>query len=234
MDFFQGHDSLSIFEWIIRAIITFLFMMIAAKFMGSRAISQLRMLDFVIVLMLGNIIAHPLSDPTIGMKGSTITTIVIVALYIMSVVLDLKWPVIRKITDPSPFPLIKDGEISYQGLKKARISIDYLLAELRKQKVDDVKKVALALWESDGSMSVFLDPNYEVLTPAAYQKKPEPFDLPRTVIKEGKIDVDELSQIDLGEEWLINTLRSGHQTEVSNVLLATIDCKRNLNVFFYK
>ncbi len=156
MDFFQGHDSLSLIEWVIRAIITFFFMMIAAKVMGSRAISQLRLLDFVIALMLGNIIAHPLSDPTIGMKGSTITTIVIVVLYIMGVVLDLKWPGIRKITDPSPFPLIKDGEISYQGLKKARISIDYLLAELRKQKVDDVKKVALALWESDGKMSVFL------------------------------------------------------------------------------
>jgi uncharacterized membrane protein YcaP (DUF421 family) len=231
--FFQGQDSLTIVQWILRAILTFFFMFVMAKLMGQRAISQLRLLDFVIALMLGNIIAHPLSDETIGMTGSIISTIVIVVLYIAGVLLSLKWTWLRKVTDPVPFLLVKDGEILYKGLKKARISIDYLLAELRKGKVEDVKKVALALWEADGKISIFLDPQYEALTPSTYQLKTEPFDLPRVIIKEGKINYQELGQIKKEEGWLVNTLKTRHQTEVDNVLLATIDNKHNLKVFLH-
>ncbi|WP_420490705.1 DUF421 domain-containing protein [Neobacillus drentensis] len=221
-------------EWFLRSTVSFFFLLFAAKIMGSRAISQLRLLDFVIALMLGNIIAHPLSDQTIGLKGSIISTIVIVVLYVGSVFLSLKWTALRKITDPSPFPLIKEGEIIYKGLKKARISIDYLLAELRKEKIEDVKKVALALWESDGQMSIFLDPQYQALTPSTYQMKTESFDLPRTIIKEGTIDAKVLVEFNKEEGWLINTLKNHHQTELKNVLLATIDHKNNLKIFLYR
>ncbi|MBO0962191.1 DUF421 domain-containing protein [Neobacillus sp. MM2021_6] len=234
MEFLHGQHSLSAIEWILRAAISFFILLITAKIMGSRAISQLRLIDFVIALMLGNIIAHPLSDQTIGMKGSIISTFVIAILYIGGVFLSLKWTAFRKLTDSEPFPVIKNGEIIYPGLKKARISIDFLLAELRKEKIADVKKVALALWEADGKISIFLDPQYEAITPATYQMKTEPFDLPKTIIKEGKINTQVLKEVNKEEEWLINTIRSNYKTEISEVLLTTIDNKNKLTVFLYK
>jgi len=69
MDFFQSQDTLTAFEWILRALVAFLFLILVAKILGQRAISQLRLLDFVIALVIGNIIAHPLSDEHIGLKG---------------------------------------------------------------------------------------------------------------------------------------------------------------------
>ncbi|PGY15142.1 DUF421 domain-containing protein [Bacillus sp. AFS031507] len=234
MSFFHSQETLSSIEWILRAVIGFFFMLIVAKIMGQRAISQLRLLDFVIALVLGNIIAHPLSDEKLGMKGSMITTVVLVVLYTGGLFISLKSSRIEKFLNPAPFPLIKEGEINYKGLKKARISIDHLLAELRKEKVADIKKVALAFWEPDGKISIFLDPKYEALTPANYQKKIEPFDLPRTIIKEGKIDFTALQQIRVEEGWVVNQLKTLHQVEVSNVLLGTIDCQKNLQIFLYK
>ncbi|WP_066067696.1 DUF421 domain-containing protein [Neobacillus soli] len=234
MDFFLSQESLTLIEWTLRAVVTFIFLLIAVKIMGSRAISQLRLLDFIIALMLGNIIAHPLSDQRIGLKGSVISTIVIIVLYLMGIFLNLKWTWLRNTIESSPIPLIKEGEIIYKGLKKARISIDLLLAELRKEKIEDVKKVALALWESDGKMSIFLDPQYAAITPSIYNLKTEPFDLPQTIIREGKIDFPLLQQMNLEEEWLVNSLKTLHQEEAGNVLLCTIDRKKNLNVFLYK
>lgn len=234
MDFFHSQETLSSIEWVLRAVIGFFFLLIVAKIMGRRAISQLRLLDFIMALVVGNIIAHPLSDESLGMKGSMISTVVLVVLYTGGLLISIKSSRVEKFLDPAPFPLIKEGEINYKGLKKARISIDYLLAELRKEKVEDIKKVALALWESDGKISFFLEPKYEALTPASYQKKVEPFDLPQTIIKEGSIDLKELKRSALGEEWLINTLRSQHHTEVGNVLLGTIDRSNNLKIFLYK
>ncbi|MFP5112871.1 DUF421 domain-containing protein [Bacillaceae bacterium C204] len=234
MDFFHSQETLSSIEWILRAVIAFFFLLIVAKVMGQRTISQLRLLDFVITLVLGNIIAHPLSDERLGMKGSMITTVVLVVLYTGSLLISLKSSRIEKFLDPDPFPLIKDGKINYKGLKKARISIDHLLAELRKEKVEDVKKVALALWESDGKISIFLDPKYQALTPASYQMKIEPFDLPKTIIKEGKIDFSVMQQINVEEEWIVNTLKTLHQVEVGEVLLGTVDSKKNVKVFLFK
>ncbi|MED1468863.1 DUF421 domain-containing protein [Bacillus salipaludis] len=234
MHFFHGQESLTIMEWSLRAIITFFFMLFSAKIMGSRAISQLRLLDFIIALMLGNIIAHPLSDHSIGMKGSIISTMIIIVLYMICISISLKWPRFRKFMDADPIPLIKDGEILNKGLLKAKISVDYLLAELRKEKIEDVKKVALALWEADGQMSIFLDPQFEPLTPSNYQMKTEPFDLPKTIISEGEINFHVLQQIKKDEKWLYNHLRNFHQTDVSNVLLATIDRKSKLNILLYK
>ncbi len=105
---------------------------------------------------------------------------------------------------------------------------------MRKEKIEDVKKVALALWESDGQVSIFLDPQYEAVTPSTYQMKTEPFDLPRTIIKEGTIDAKVLEELNKEEGWLINTLKNYHQTELKDVLLATFDCKNNLKIFLYK
>lgn len=234
MGFFQSQETLTSIEWVLRAIVAFIFLVIVAKVMGQRAISQLRLLDFVMALVIGNIIAHPLSDENLGLKGSVITTIVLVSLYLCGIYLILKWPWFRRLVTPPPINLVKDGEIIYQGLKKARISIDVLLEELREEKVEDVKKVALAIWEADGKISVFLDPKYNPLTPANYQLVTEPFDLPKLIIKDGKLDLKELKQINRDEQWVASNLKTQYQTEIKNVLLATIDKKENLKVFLYK
>jgi uncharacterized membrane protein YcaP (DUF421 family) len=234
MDFLHGQETLTAIEWVLRAVIAFIFLVIVGKVLGQRTISQLRLLDFVIALVIGNVIAHPLSDEGLGLEGSVITTIVLSVLYLGGIFTILKFPALRRFINHSAVTVVKDGEILYEGLKKARISIDILLEELREEKVEDVKKVALAIWEADGKMSVFLDPKYEPITPSHYQMDIEPFDFPRTIIKEGKIDSKELRQIQKDEGWVVSSLANLYQTEVKNVLLATFDNKGNLKVFLYK
>ncbi|WHX99744.1 YetF domain-containing protein [Neobacillus sp. DY30] len=234
MNFFHSQESLTTIEWILRAVVAYFFLILVAKAMGQRSIAQLRLIDFAMALVIGNIIAHPLSDEHLGLKGSVITTGVLVVLYISSIYTILKFPLIRNLITPSPITLVKDGEIISKGLTKAKISIDILLEELRERKVEDVKKVALAMWEADGKLSVFLDPQYEPITPSTYNLAVEPFDFPRTIIKEGRINSQVLTEINKKEDWLIAALKNQYQTAVTNVLLATIDRKDNIKVFLYK
>src|SRR3954452_9933370 len=169
MDFFNGQETLTIIQWILRAIVSFFFLLFAVKLMGKRAISQLKLLDFIMSLVIGNILAHPLSDEQLGLKGSMITTAVLIILYIISVFSSLKWRKFRNFFESSPFPLIENGQIVYKSLARARISIDFLLSELRKEKIEDIQKVSLALWEPDGTISLFLNPQYQAVTPADMQ-----------------------------------------------------------------
>ncbi|PLR96832.1 DUF421 domain-containing protein [Bacillus sp. T33-2] len=234
MYFFQSQETLTVVHWILRAVVSFFFMLVTVRIMGQRSISQLRLLDFVMALILGNIIAHPLSDEQLAMTGSMVTISALVFLYIAAIMISAKWKWLRHLLNPVPFVLIKDGEIIYKGLKKARISIDYLLTEVRKDKIADIKKIALALWEADGTISIFLHPRDQAVTPRLLKVPTEPFDYPRTIIVEGKIDAEELHHLNKDRKWLIDQLRAEHKTEVRNVLLATLDSKDNLTVLFYR
>ena len=234
MDFLHGQETLSAIDWILRAIIAYFFLLAIAKLLGQRSISQLRVLDFAITLVIGNIIAHPLSDEKLGLEGSIITTIVLLILYLSCIFIALKFPSFRRLINHSPITIVQNGEILYNRLKKARISVDVLLEELREEKVGDVKKIALATWEPNGKISVFLRPEYEPITPSSLQTKMEPFYLPKTIIKEGKINFDQLKELHKDERWIVSKLENLYQTDVKNVLLATLDNKDNLNVFLYK
>jgi uncharacterized membrane protein YcaP (DUF421 family) len=234
MDFFHSQESLTAIQWILRAIVAFFFLLFAAKIMGQRSISQLRLLDFIMALLLGNIIAHPLSDEQLGLKGAMITMTVLIILYTVGVFLSLEWYKFRNWLEPSPFPIIKNGQILYKNLTKARISIDFLLSELRKEKIEDVQKVALALWEPDGTISFFLNPQHQALTPADMQLMTKPFAFPRTIIKEGKIDFSELNQIGKDEMWLKNRIKITYNADINDILLATIDNNDNIKIFLYK
>lgn len=233
MEFFHSQESLTAIQWILRAIVAFFFLLFATKIMGQRSISQLRMLDFAMAITLGNIIAHPLSDEGLGMKGSMITMTVLVVLYLICVFLSLKWVAFRHLIDSTPIPLIKNGQIISANLQKARISVDLLLSELRKEKIEEVQNVALALWEPDGSISSFLHTPYQTPTRADISVQSNPFFLPTVLIKEGKIDYHELSKTKHSEQWLMGQLKTTYKLEIKDVLLATMDQKNNLHVFRY-
>ena len=234
MDFLNSQESLTTVQWTLRAIVSFFFLFFAAKLMGKRFISQLGFLDFVMALLLGNILAHPLSDEHLGMKGSMITMTVLVILYSIGVFLSLKWYKFRNWLDSSPSPIIKNGQIIYKNLAKARIPIDFLLLELRKGKIEDIQKVSLALWEPDGTISFFLNPQYQALSPRDMQLATKPFVFPKVIIRERKIDFNELNQIGKDEMWLKNTVNIKYNTDINNILLATIDNNNNMQICLYK
>ena len=233
MEFFHSQESLTTIQWILRAVFSFIFLLLATKVMGERTLSQLRLIDFTIALILGNILAHPLSDEQLGLKGSLITTIVLIILYLFCVFTSLKWDTFRKWFEPSPYPLIINGEIIYANLRKARITIDHLLSELRKEKIEDIHKVAHAQWEPDGTISFFLSPQFQALTPEDMQLVKKPFSFPRIIIKEGKIDFNELHQTGKDNTWLENKF-SIFNVKARDILLATIDNNDELKIYRYK
>ena len=234
MDFFHGQETLTAMQWILRAVVGYFFLLIIVKLMGQRSISQLNLLDFAIAVVIGNIVAHPLSDEGLGLKGSMITMGVLVILYVSSVFMVLKSKYLRKFVLPNPLPLIKNGQFVYKNLTKARISVDYILSEARKEKIDDLKKLSLALWEPDGTISFFVSPNYQAVTRGDLNIVTEPFDFPKIVVREGNIEKPVLLQIGKEESWLLSALKTNYNVVLADVLLATIDKRYQLKIFLYR
>ncbi|MDM5317536.1 DUF421 domain-containing protein [Fictibacillus sp. b24] len=233
LDFYQAQENLIGIEWVLRAVVAFFFMLLTVKLMGLRTLSQLRLMDFIIALIFGNIIAHPLSDQHLGLKGSLITMSVLLILYVSTTVAGLHWLGLRKLIDPPPIPLVKNGQILYHNLKKTRITIDVLLSELRKHRVIDIQEVALALFEPNGTITSFLQPQYQTVIQKDINLPPKPFEYPQIVIKEGKINQKELSKTGKTEAWLLEQLQQ-QNTKLSDILLGTLDNHEHLHFMYYK
>jgi len=221
LNFIHGKEALTALEWVLRGSVSFVFLLIIAKFMGQRSISQLRLLDFIIALTLGNIIAHPLSDQKIGLQGSFITTATFTALYVTGTWLSLKWPRFNRFLHPTPITLIQNGQIQFHHLAKARISADFLFSELRKEKVEDIQKVSLALWEPGGIISVFMDTPYQPVTRADMDLKTQPFSITRPIIVDGQIEMTLLQEMGKDLGWLEEQI-AGASVDIPDVMLATV------------
>ncbi|MGE5623439.1 MAG: DUF421 domain-containing protein [Methanocella sp.] len=230
--FFAGHETLTAAQWALRGAVAYLFLLLGARIAGQRAISQLRLLDFTTALILGNILAHPLSDPKLSLLGPLITTFVVVALHAAGALLSLKSPLYRRFVEPPPVILVRDGQVSPRALRKARLPLEGFLAELRKLKVADLGKVALALWEPGGTISVFLQPAFEPATRSDLAVTSQPFSLPRTIIREGRTDGRALGELGKEEAWLQNQVKAQGLT-VRDVFLATLADGDQLHVVAY-
>ncbi|WNR44453.1 DUF421 domain-containing protein [Paenibacillus roseipurpureus] len=230
LDFFRSQDSLTTLQWILRAVVGYSFLLITAKALGQRSISQLRFLDFVIALILGNIMAHPLSDEHLALKGSMITTLSIVVLYLITSWLSLKWNFLKHLFEPTPLTLIQHGQLHIGGLRKAKISVDHLFSELRKQQVEDIEKVARALWEPGGTISVFLEPQYQTVTAKDMAIPSEPFSLVKPLIVQGVYDKKLLTQQGKDLAWLQAQMEAA-EVPLEQVELATIDDQDGIHIY---
>ncbi|MBD0382087.1 DUF421 domain-containing protein [Paenibacillus sedimenti] len=230
MNFFHSQESLTIIEWILRAVVGYLFLLIATKLLGQRSISQLRFLDFTIALILGNIIAHPLSDEKLGLSGSMTTTATIVLLYLATSWLSLKWNFLKHFLDPAPITLIQNGQIQIKNLSKAKISMDHLFSEVRKQQIEDIQKVALALWEPGGTISIFVSPQHQPATAADMNIHKAAFSLVKPIIIEGSTNHKLLRQLGKDSAWLEAKIRAKHQN-IHEVPLATIDDQEQIRIY---
>src|SRR5690606_7879556 len=119
----------------------------------------------------------------------------------------------------------------HPNLKKARITIDYLLSEARQARIEDLRKLSLALWEPDGTVSFFASPQYQGPTRQGFDMIPEPFDLPVVVMREGKIDRQALGQAGKDETWCLSVLKEEHYVQLKDVLLATVERSGKVKVF---
>jgi uncharacterized membrane protein YcaP (DUF421 family) len=112
--------------------------------------------------------------------------------------------------------------------------VDDILSEARKEKIDDLKKLSLALWEPDGTISFFVSPNYQAVPRGDLNIVTEPFDFPKIVVREGNIEKPVSLQVGKEESWLLSALITNYNVVLADVLLATIDKRYQLKIFLYR
>lgn len=224
-------DFKELLDVTIRAISSLITLFLVTKMLGKKQVSQLSLFDYVIGISIGNFAA----EMTINLESNEINGIWAVVLfglfaYLISI-LTMKSIWLRRFFMGTPTILIQDGKILESNLKKAKFDINDMLEEIRIAGYFDLSQVEYAIMEANGTLSVLPKPDYKPLTPKDMGIKVEREGLCSNIIIDGKIMHNNLKNIKKDEKWLNKQLKVKGYSDISKILLATIDVNEKLVIY---
>ena len=215
----------------IRAISSLITLFLVTKLLGKKQVSQLSLFDYVIGISIGNFAA----EMTINLESNEINGIWAVVLfgifaYLVSIA-TMKSIWLRRFFMGTPTVIIQDGKILEKNLRKVKFDINDMLEEIRELGYFDLSQVKYAVMEADGKFSILPYPEYRPLTPKDMNIKVENEGICSNVIIDGKIMHNNLKNINKDEKWLKQELKVKGHSDISKILLATVDLNKKLTIY---
>ena len=149
---------------VVRTAILYLLLIAAMRLMGKRQLGELQPSELVVTLLLSNLAAVPMQENGLPLLNGILPIVVLVSLELLISGAMLKSPKIAQLVSGSPLPLIRDGKVDEQTMRRLRITVDDLLESLRQQNVFDIRQVQYAIVETNGHISVYLHPAFQPAT----------------------------------------------------------------------
>ena len=137
-----------------RTVLLYFSITFSLRLMGKRQIGELSPGELVVTILVSNLAALPIAEPTMPMLSSIAPMLTLVALEILMSAVGLKFKGFRQVVAGHPMIVVRDGVADKDMLKKLRMSFDDLNEALREQQIFDVSTVQLAIVETTGKISV--------------------------------------------------------------------------------
>jgi uncharacterized membrane protein YcaP (DUF421 family) len=136
-----------------RAAAVYAIMLIVLRLSGKRAIGNFSAFDLLVALMLGEVVDEIIYGDVDFLQG-IVPIAIVTLLQVGSSWLsywDHGWD---KVLEGVPTVIVRDGELDRKGLRAERMNPKDVMAELRRNGIDDLREVRLATVENDGRVSV--------------------------------------------------------------------------------
>ncbi|SDN44420.1 Uncharacterized membrane protein YcaP, DUF421 family [Psychrobacillus sp. OK028] len=223
--------ELNFWEMILRTTLSFVALLVLARLLGKKQLSQLTFFHYITGITVGSIAAEIASQKETPFLDGLISLIWWAVLVMIMSYISLKFPTIRTWIDDEPTIIIKDGELSPKSLKSARLHMDDLLMLLREQSIFSIQDVHYAVLETNGELSVMKKVGLQEATKQDV-KVPIvlPLFMPSEIIADGKIVKKNLEELDLTEEWVMKKLRKHGVESVSEVFYAQLQTNGSLHI----
>ena len=202
---------------LIRTIIIFLSIIVLMRLLGKRQLRELELSEFVVSVLLADLAANPLQDTNIPLVNGLLPIFV---LFVCELIISggiLTSVRFRTIMCGKPQFIILNGKVLENEMRKARLSIDELLEELRSKEILNINQVKYAILETDGNLSTILFPQYQPVTPNDLSIKPDAEDYPVVIIEDGVLLNKNLDYIGKKKRWLDSRLKDNNCSSIKEV-----------------
>ncbi len=192
---------------IFRTVLFYFLVVISYKIMGKREVGELGVFDFIISMLISQLIAICIENYKDPIWFVIVPTLILVLFQIVFSFLSLKSNKFRDILDGKESVIISNGKLNFSEMKKQKYNLNDLLLQLRDKGIRTIEEVDYAILETNGKLSVFQkqDDNNNV------------FPLP--LVLDGVIEENNLKFINKTRKWLNNEL-SKKKINLDNIFYA--------------
>lgn len=203
------------FVFLIRTSLLYGLVVLTMRLMGKRQIGELEPFELVVTIMISDLASLPMQDNRLPLIHGVIPIVTLLIIQVVLSEIQIRSKKFKNILDGTPSVLIKNGIIDTNQLKDQRLSLAELMEELRIKGHSDLSRIAFAIWETNGQLSII-------------EKSVDgsPVYVPRILFNNGKLYSDILESLDKDEDWFNNELLKNNITR-EEIDFALINSKGN-------
>ena len=153
--FVGSEPALFYLEIVARTLIIYVYTLVLLRWIGSRAISQLSTVEFLLVIALGSAVGDALFYPEVPLLHAMLAITVVVLINKAIDVTIYRSDLMKSVIDGSAEEVVRGGRVSHQSLMGRNMAIRELHEMLRLKGVRNLGEVEFAYMEPGGKMSVF-------------------------------------------------------------------------------
>ncbi|KGR78253.1 DUF421 domain-containing protein [Ureibacillus sinduriensis] len=218
----DGFSNIHVGETLLRSILSFFTILVLARIIGKKQLSQLTFFHYITGITIGSIAAEVSTQHDTDYWDGFLALICWTLLTLLISFLTLNFSKIRILIDDRPTILIQNGTILKKGMKKARIHTDELGMLLREQGIFSFNEVHYAIFETNGELSILKKPSFANATkPDVGADLSLPCHLPTEIIRSGKIVRKNLKELNLSEKWVMDNLKTKN-VDIKDVYIAQV------------
>ena len=201
----------------------FVALLILARLLGKKQLSQLTFFHYITGIAFGSIAAEIAGQTDVKFLDGLTALIWWAVLTMLASYISLKSSNLRIVLDDQPSIVVKEGAIMENAMKKERLHVNDLMMMLREQSIFTLQDVHYAILETNGQLSVMKKITQQGATKQDVKASTSaPKYLPTELISDGKIMKKNLTELSLTEEWLMKELRKKGIESADQVFLAQI------------
>lgn len=212
---------------LLRSVFLFFFTLALTKIMGNRYISKLSPFNFISYIVIAIIVSLTLLNIITNFLFGFIALLVwsLLPIALDYACMKSKW--IHDVINGKSRMVIKNGKVMEENLCKVKFTGEELLKELRTKNVFNLADVEFAIMETSGDINIGLKSDKNPITPHDLGIKIPPNPQSQTVILDGNIVDEGLTNIGLNQNW-INTQLESTGVSLENVFIGQVDSSGDL------
>lgn len=141
-------------HYVLRAVAIYLMVMVLVRVSGKRAVGQFTPFDLVLLILIGNAVQNGLNGGDNSLTGALILAGCLIALNYAVAFLTSRSRRIEHVIEGVPKVLARNGTVYEDVLRQELVSLDDFHQAMRMNNIAEPDDIALALLETNGSISV--------------------------------------------------------------------------------
>ncbi|MBO4884427.1 MAG: DUF421 domain-containing protein [Clostridia bacterium] len=213
----------------IRAVILYAALVAFTRAMGKRQLGQFQPYEFVMTMLIANLVASPMSDVSTPLLHGILPVAAMFVIHSLITLLSMRSDRMRLFFSGKPSVIISRGVWRQDEMRRLCLTLADALEGLHAAGILDPAEVETAIVEANGSISAFTRAELRPASPADLNIKTDYQGPPVVLVMDGRVQTGSLAAAGLDEAWLRRTL-AAHRLSVKDAFICSLDTQGVMTV----